>query len=60
MEPEIKKTERKILGICAWLADKFEFDVTTLRLIFVIATLIGVGSPVILYLILYFVKPSGY
>lgn len=53
-------TERKILGVCAWLADKFEIDVSVLRLVFVIATILGVGSPVLIYLILALIKPPNY
>ena len=53
-------TKRKILGICAWLADKFGLDVGGLRILFVAAAIFGFGSPVIIYLILYLVKPSAY
>ncbi|MEX0812770.1 MAG: PspC domain-containing protein [Chitinophagales bacterium] len=53
-------TERKILGVCAWLADKFEIDVSILRIVFVIAAIMGVGSPVLIYLILALIKPSHY
>ncbi len=53
-------TESKILGVCAWLSAKFEIDVTTLRIIFVIATILGVGSPILIYLILALVKPKYY
>ena len=45
-------TEGKLLGVCAWLADRFDIDVSMLRLIFVIATIVGVGSPILIYLIL--------
>ena len=50
-------TEGKLLGVCAWLADRFDIDVSMLRLIFVIATIVGVGSPILIYLILALVKP---
>ena len=53
-------TKRKILGVCAWLADKFGLDVGGLRILFVAAGILGFGSPVIIYLILYLVKPSEY
>ena len=53
-------TEKKLLGVCAWLGDRFDMDVSMLRIIFVIATLLGVGSPFIIYLILALVKPSYY
>ena len=53
-------SERKILGVCAWLADKFGLDVGGLRILFVAASIFGFGSPIIIYLILYLLKPSNY
>ena len=53
-------TERKILGVCAWLADKFGLDVVGLRILFVVAAILGLGSPIFIYLILYLLKPSSY
>ena len=52
--------ERKILGVCAWLADKFGVDVSGLRILFVAAAIFGFGSPIIIYFILYLIKPSQY
>lgn len=54
------KPDKKIAGVCAWLAVRFELDVSMLRLIFVIATVLGVGSPILIYLILWLVKPNNY
>jgi phage shock protein C len=53
-------TERKILGVCAWLADKFGIDVGGLRILFVAAAVMGLGSPILIYLLLYLLKPSSY
>ena len=53
-------TERKILGVCAWIADKFGLDVGGLRILFVAAAVMGLGSPILIYLILYLLKPSSY
>ena len=53
-------TEGKLFGVCAWLSDKFKLDVSGIRLIFVAAAIIGFGSPVILYFILYLIKPKEY
>tara|TARA_B100001105_G_C22342478_1_gene421965 strand:- start:938 stop:1102 length:165 start_codon:yes stop_codon:yes gene_type:complete len=53
-------SERKILGICAWLADKFGLDVGGVRILFVAAIVLGLGSPILVYFILYLVKPSEY
>ena len=53
-------TETKLLGVSAWLSDKFELDVTGIRLLFVAATILGLGSPIIIYLVLYLLRPRGY
>ncbi len=53
-------TERKILGVCAWLADKFDLDVSGVRILFLAAFVIGFGSPFLIYFILYLIKPSEY
>tara|TARA_B100000965_G_C19039302_1_gene518749 strand:- start:265 stop:429 length:165 start_codon:yes stop_codon:yes gene_type:complete len=53
-------SERKILGVCAWLADKFGLDIGGLRILFVAAAIFSFGSPIIIYIILYLLKPSQY
>lgn len=53
-------TESKILGVCAWLADRFDIDVVIIRIAFVVAVILGVGAPILIYLILYLVKPNYY
>tara|TARA_B100000949_G_scaffold196658_1_gene182377 strand:- start:188 stop:352 length:165 start_codon:yes stop_codon:yes gene_type:complete len=53
-------SDRKFLGVCAWLADKFGLDVGGVRILFVAAIVLGLGSPILIYFILYLVKPSEY
>ena len=53
-------TERKIIDTFSWLADKFGLDVGGLRILFVAAAVLGLGSPIFIYLILYLLKPSSY
>jgi phage shock protein PspC (stress-responsive transcriptional regulator) len=53
-------TQRKIWGVCAWLSDKFGLDVGGVRILFVAAAILGLGSPIFIYFILYIVKPSEY
>tara|TARA_B100001013_G_C24421849_1_gene368159 strand:- start:364 stop:528 length:165 start_codon:yes stop_codon:yes gene_type:complete len=53
-------SKRKFLGVCAWLADKFGLDVGGVRILFVAAIVLGLGSPILIYFILYLVKPSEY
>ena len=48
----LNKADKKILGVCAGLSDWTGIDVTMTRILFVAATLIGVGSPLLIYIIL--------
>lgn len=48
----INRPEAKIMGVCAGIADYFGWDVTLVRVGFVAAAIFGIGSPVILYLII--------
>lgn len=41
-----------IFGVCSGLANYFNVDVTIIRLIFVIAVVLGLGSPALIYIIL--------
>jgi phage shock protein C len=48
----LNKANKKILGVCAGLADWSNIDVTLLRILFVAATLVGIGSPIIIYIVM--------
>jgi phage shock protein C len=48
----LNRANKKILGVCSGLADWSNIDVTLLRIVFVAATLIGIGSPIILYILM--------
>ena len=50
---------KKILGVCSWVSEKFDLDVSGIRLLFIIAAILGLGSPILIYLILYLVKPKS-
>jgi phage shock protein C len=49
---KLNKEAKKILGVCAGLADWTGIDATIIRLLFVVATLIGFGSPILIYIVL--------
>lgn len=49
---------KKIAGVCAGLAEYFDFDPTPVRLIWAIATLCTAFSGVIIYLICWAVIPQ--
>lgn len=48
----LDRANKKILGVCAGLANWSGIDLLIVRLLFVAATLIGVGSPIIIYILL--------
>lgn len=53
-------TNNKFLGVCAWLSFKFDLDVSGLRVLFIVATILGLGSPILIYFVLFLVKPKIY
>lgn len=56
-----KSEDQKMLfGVCGGLAEYFGLDATLVRLAFVFLTIIGVGSPILIYIILAFVMPNRY
>ncbi len=63
MAPESKKlyrsrTNRLIFGVCAGLAEFFGIDPTVVRVVFLLGALLGFGSFILVYLVLFFVVPE--
>lgn len=50
--------DRKVWGVCSGLAEYFDVDVTLVRLLFVIFTILG-GPGILIYLVLGFVLPES-
>ena len=48
----LDKTNKKILGVCAGLANWSGMDAMIIRLIFSVVTVVGFGSPVLIYILL--------
>ncbi len=48
----LDKANKKILGVCAGLANWSGMDPMVVRLIFAVATLVGFGSPILIYIVL--------
>ena len=58
-EPWLRTREgRMIAGVCAGLAERFEISVTVIRLGFVLAFLLGFGTSLLLYVVLWIVMPE--
>lgn len=51
-------TDKKVAGVCGGLAEYFNVDSTLVRLIFVLATLMG-GPGLLLYIVLWVVMPEA-
>ena len=51
------KTDKMISGVCGGLAQYFGVDATVVRLVFALLVFFGVGSGVLLYIILAIVMP---
>jgi phage shock protein C len=56
----VNKSEAKIMGVCAGIANYMGWDATLVRVAFVAAAIFGVGSPVLIYLLIGFIAPSTY
>jgi len=46
----LNKQQGKLMGVCAGIADHFGFDVTLVRIAWVLGTLVGFGSLILIYL----------
>lgn len=50
--------DRIISGVCGGLAKFFGMDSSVFRFIFALCTVFGIGSPIIIYLILAVIMPN--
>ena len=48
-----------LLGVCGGLAQRFGIDSTIVRAIFVIGAILGVGSFILIYIVLAIVMPRA-
>ncbi len=48
-----------IAGVCSGFGEFFGIDPTVVRLVFVAGTLLGFGSFILIYLVLFLVVPEG-
>jgi len=50
---------RKIAGVCAGFAQRYGWDATIVRLLLVLAVLVGCGTPFLAYIVAWVVMPNG-
>ncbi|WOE76061.1 PspC domain-containing protein [Alterisphingorhabdus coralli] len=48
----LDKQNAKLMGVCGGIANWAEIDVNIIRILWVLAALFGVGSPILIYLII--------
>lgn len=54
-----RNTENKMLGgVCSGVADYFGVDVTLVRLLTVVGTILGLGSLIVAYVVAWLVMPE--
>jgi phage shock protein PspC (stress-responsive transcriptional regulator) len=46
--------ERQAFGVCSWLGEKLSMRTSVIRLFFIYASFLTVGSPLIIYMIMAF------
>ncbi len=55
----VRSTDKVFAGVCAGLAEFFGLNVRSVRLMWVVLSVVGVGSPVLFYLILMLLMPDS-
>ncbi len=55
----LRSENAMIAGVAAGIAGHFGWNVNTVRLLWVILAFVGVGSPVLFYLVLWLVMPKA-
>ena len=53
------RSQKMVAGICGGLAEYFEIDVSVVRILWVIGTLLSAGIGVIAYLVMFFIFPES-
>ena len=55
----LNKSEGKIMGVCAGLADYSGIDLVLIRVLTVLLTLCGFGTTILLYVLVGLIAPSN-
>ena len=59
MRKLVRSKDKVFGGVCAGVADYFKWDVRMLRLVWVVLSIVGAGSLVIFYLLLWMLMPDA-
>ncbi|MBR5477398.1 MAG: PspC domain-containing protein [Bacteroidaceae bacterium] len=57
MKRLVRSANGKIAGVCAGVAEYFGWNVSNVRLVWLVCALLGLGAPLLFYIILSLVMP---
>lgn len=55
----VRSSNKAIAGVCAGVAEYFGLEPRKVRLVWLVLALLGVGAPVVFYLLLWFLMPDA-
>ncbi|MER0442176.1 PspC domain-containing protein [Emticicia sp. W12TSBA100-4] len=61
MEKKLSRTvgsEKMFFGVCGGIAKYFGIDATLVRMLWAIFTIFGIGTPILIYIIMVFIMPK--
>ena len=53
------QTNKMLGGVCGGLGEYFDIDPTLIRILFALLIVFGLGSPILLYALLWIIIPAG-
>ncbi|MGD9992418.1 MAG: PspC domain-containing protein [Salinivirgaceae bacterium] len=62
MKPHLTRSRHKVIaGVCAGLAEWLGWDITTVRILYVLLSILSAGFPgILVYIVLWIVMPDSY
>lgn len=57
-ELAVSKDNKTLLGVCGGIGEYCKIDPTVIRIVFILMTFIFLGSPILIYIILYIIMPK--
>ena len=61
MENKLQRTigsQKMLFGVCGGVAKYFGIDTTLIRILWAILTIFGIGTPILIYIIMTFIVPK--
>lgn len=53
------RNDRMFAGVCGGIGEYFSLDPTLVRLVFAVLILVGIGSPILAYIVLWLIMPEA-